>query len=181
MNQLPLAARLYVIGIIASASALLAVFGAVPTWGELPIFLGLGLGMVLAAALKLRLPTTKNRATMSMSFVIDFASLLLLGPHKTMLIAAIGGISQSTVRVEHRNPLHRILFNVASLVITVEAAGAMYGLFGGTVAPLGWPQSATAIVAGVCSYFMVNSGAIAVAIALSTYQPVRREIGRAHV
>ena len=47
MNQLPLAARLYVIGIIASASALLAVFGAVPTWGELPIFLGLAAWGVL--------------------------------------------------------------------------------------------------------------------------------------
>src|SRR5262245_57305816 len=138
MKQLPIAARLYVLGIIASAGLMLAVFGALPTVGELPIFAGLALGMVLAAALKLRLPTTKNRATMSMSFVIDFASLLLLGPHKTMLIAAIGGISQSTVRVEHRNPLYRILFNVSALVLTVEAAGLMYGLCGGTLAPLGW-------------------------------------------
>src|SRR2546428_3878380 len=96
MNKPPLAARLYVIGLIAAAGALLAWFGALPTFAELPVFGGLALGMVLAAALKLRLPTTKNRATMSMSFVIDFASLLLLGPHKTMLIAAIGGVSPVT-------------------------------------------------------------------------------------
>src|SRR6185295_13553209 len=96
------------------------------------------------------------------------------GPHKTMLIAAIGGISQSTIRVENRNPLYRILFNISALVVTVEAAGAVYALFGGTIAPLGWPQSATAIVVAVCSYFLVNSGAVALAVALSTFQPLRR-------
>jgi len=174
MKQLPIRARTYVLGVIGLAGTLLCVFGQLPRIRELPAFLSLVGVTVLTSTFKLRLPTTKNRATMSVSFVIDFASLLLLGPHKAMWIAGIGAVSQSTLRVAHRNPVHRILFNVSVFMITVEAAGVIYRVAGGHLAPLTWPTDATAIVAAVSTFFLVNSGAIALAVALSTYQPLRR-------
>jgi diguanylate cyclase (GGDEF)-like protein/PAS domain S-box-containing protein len=174
MKQLPRRAQAYVLGVIGLAAVLLCGFGQLPRRDQLPTFFLLTFATVLTSTFKLRLPTTKNRATMSVSFVIDFASLLLIGPHKTMLIAAMGAVSQSTLRVAHRNPPHRVLFNVSVLVITVQAAGVIYRVAGGNLAPLEWPTDAAAIVAAVSTFFLVNSGAIALAVALSTYQPLRR-------
>ena len=58
--------------------------------------------------------------------------------------------------------------------MTMQASGTVYGRMGGGVAPLVWPQHATAIVGSVLVYFLLNTGSIAAAVALSTYQPVRR-------
>ena len=44
--------------------------------------------------------------------------------------------SQCTFRIKERNPLHRTLFSMACLVITVQAAGAAYHLLGGIAGPV---------------------------------------------
>src|SRR6266542_406608 len=174
MKTLPVRARGYVVFVVATGGVVLGLLGELPRLRELRVFLALTLATILTATFKPRLPTTKNRATMSISFVIDFASLLLLGPHKAMLVAGIGAITQSTVRVAHPNPLHRILFNASCLVVTVQVAGAVYRLSGGGPAPFTWPQDVTAVILTVVAYFFVNSWAIAGAVALSTYQPIVR-------
>src|SRR6266566_2245257 len=108
--------------------------------------LGLLLALALVSALfgrfKLRLPT-KHRATMSVSYGVDFASLLLLGPHPTMLVALAGAWSQSTFGVTHPNPLYRKLFNITSLGLTIQAAGLAYRLAGGSFGHVAWPDAAT--------------------------------------
>src|SRR2546427_1771639 len=53
------------------------------------------LAAILTSALAMPRPTTKDWATMPPSFVIDFVSLLLLGPHATTLVA-------TAVTVTHR-------------------------------------------------------------------------------
>ena len=73
---------------------------------------------------------------MSVSYAVDFASLLLLGPNETMIVAAASAYSQCTFRIKERNPLHRTLFSMACLVITVQAAGAAYHLLGGVAGPV---------------------------------------------
>ena len=77
----------------------------------------------MTAALKVHLPLTTSGSTMSVSYAVDFASLLLLGPHETMLVAAASAFSQCVLNSKERNPVHRTLFSVASLVITVQASG----------------------------------------------------------
>src|SRR5437773_6202430 len=166
MKSLPLRARLHIAVMVTAAAAIVSTIAELPQPTELPIFVALAVATVVSSMLKLRLPTLKNRATMSVSFVIDFAALLVLGPSKAMLVAGIGAISQSTIRVTHRNPPHRILFNVACLVVTMQASGAVYGLLGGRHAPLVWPHDATPIAGAVIVYFLLNTAAIAVAVAL---------------
>ena len=65
---------------------------------------------------------------MSVSYAVDFASLLLLGPHETMLVAAASAFSQCHLNTKERNPVHRTLFSMASLVITVQGAGLAFHL-----------------------------------------------------
>ena len=68
---------------------------------------------------------------MSVSYAVDFASLLLLGPHETMFVAAGSAFSQCSLNKKERNPLYRTLFSIASLVITVQGAGLAFRLLGG--------------------------------------------------
>ena len=57
-----------------------------------------------SAALKVQLPLTTSGSTMSVSYAVDFASLLLLGPHETMLVAAGSAFSQCHLNSKDRNP-----------------------------------------------------------------------------
>jgi diguanylate cyclase (GGDEF)-like protein/PAS domain S-box-containing protein len=174
MKKLPRSARIYVTVVVALGGGLLAMIGALPSLQQLPVFICLVLAAVVASMFKLVLPTMKNRATMSVAFVVDFAALLLLGPHVAIAISAIGGLTQSTVRVVKRNPPYRILFNVGALVVTMQTAGFVYGVLGGSTWRLVWPHDTVPLVAATLSYFLVNSGTIAIAVALSTYQRIRR-------
>src|SRR5262249_21340204 len=105
-------------------------------------------------------------------YAVDFASLLLLGPHQTMLVSLGGALSQCVVNAKDRNPLYRTLFSIASLIITVQAAGLAANLLGGAN-PL-TPMSALArpLVGAATVYFLLNTGLVAAAIALSTEEPL---------
>ena len=90
-----------------------------------------------------------------------------------MLIAIASAWSQCTFRMSERNPAYKTLFSMATLVISVAAAGATYTSLGGTygrlpAAPL-QPLMAAAMV-----YFLVNSLAVAAAFGLSTRRDVFR-------
>jgi diguanylate cyclase (GGDEF)-like protein/PAS domain S-box-containing protein len=174
LKTLPLPARVLVASMIAGAAALLLLLAEWPPIDRLPGFLAVMLAAVLTSAFKLHLPTTKNRATLSASFVIDFVSLLMFGAHATVLVAAAGALSQSTLGGRRRNPPHRTLFNIACFIVTIEATGFVYHLFGGSVGALAWPSALTPLAAAATTYFLANSGLVALVISLSTAQPSGR-------
>src|SRR6267378_2369140 len=132
MSQLPTAARLYVTSVIVIGLALLVVFVPEATFSQPLLFAALLVLSSATAALKVHLPLTTGGSTMSVSYAVDFASLLLLGPHETMLVAAGSAFSQCHLNIKERNPIYRTLFSVASLVITVQASGLAFHLLGGT-------------------------------------------------
>jgi hypothetical protein len=45
------------------------------------------------------LPLTRSASTMSVSYVVDFTALLLLGPEQAVFVAASSAIAQSTLNV----------------------------------------------------------------------------------
>ena len=172
MKQLPLAARIYVSAVIAAGGGLL-LFG-LPrvTFHQPLLFLTLMVLATLSAALKVTLPLTTSGSTMSVSYAVDFASLLLLGPHNTMLVAASSAFSQCKLNRKARNPLHRTLFSMASLIVTVQGAGVAYSLLSasGTSGPL--TAITRPLVGAATTYFLLNTGLIATAIALSTRESI---------
>jgi diguanylate cyclase (GGDEF)-like protein/putative nucleotidyltransferase with HDIG domain len=174
MKTLPRAARIYVSSVIVLGAAFFVAYFPLHTFQD-PWRLGMFLLLLLLSAItsvfKVNLPLARSGSTMSVSYAVDFASLLLLGPHETMIVAAASAYSQCTFRIKEPNPKHRTLFSMACLVITVQAAGAAYYLLGGEAGQL----SATlpkALVGAATTYFVVNTLAIATAIALSTRQPI---------
>jgi diguanylate cyclase (GGDEF)-like protein/putative nucleotidyltransferase with HDIG domain len=168
-------ARLYVIVVLFAGAAVLAAFGFRPI-PDLTLFVALLLCSSLASALKVSLPLTTSGSTMSVSYAVDFASLLLLGADATMFVAATSAWAQCTFRTQVKSPPHRTLFSMASLVLTVKATGLVYAWLGGP-AP-GEPFSIVTIpkplVVAAITYFVCNTAFIAAAIGLTTAQsPLR--------
>ena len=78
MRKLPLAARLYVLAVILAGAGLL-LYGLPRATFDRPLLLIALTALATATAtLKVTLPLTTNRSTMSVSYAVDFASLLLL-------------------------------------------------------------------------------------------------------
>jgi diguanylate cyclase (GGDEF)-like protein/putative nucleotidyltransferase with HDIG domain len=176
MQDLPSAARAYVIAVLVAGATVLAVF-APRAFPSPALFIGLLVSSSLASAFKVSLPLTTSGSTMSVSYAVDFASLLLLGADQTMLVAAASAWSQCTFRAQSKSPLHRTLFSMASLVLTVKATGLVYVLFGGpppgalmTAAAL--PSLPKPLLGAAATYFICNTTFIATAISLSNRQPV---------
>jgi diguanylate cyclase (GGDEF)-like protein/putative nucleotidyltransferase with HDIG domain len=172
MKQLPRSARIYVVAVIAAGAALLLMRLPAATFEQPWLFLALFLLSSGTAALKVTLPLTTSGSTMSVSSAVDFASLLLIGPHETMLVAAASAFSQCHLNKRERNPVYRTLFSMASLVVTVEGAGLAFKLL--QAAPGSDPMTALArpLVGAATAYFLLNTGMVATAIALSTRQPI---------
>jgi PAS domain S-box-containing protein len=129
----------------------------------------------LTAAFKVQFPIASG-SNMSVSYVVDIASLILRGPHATMIVGAASAFTQSTFNQPktNPNPPYRTLFNVAILVLTVQAAGQVYQRLGGTSSTTDIGSAIVPLVGMALTYFLVNTVPIALAIALSTNQSAFR-------
>src|SRR6187397_2014469 len=131
MRSLPLPARLYVGATIAIGAVLVVSLGPRSTFSNPLLFVVLLLTSAITSAFKVSLPLAKSGSTMSVSYAFDFASLLLLGPNETMLVAVTSAWSQCTFRMKTKNPVYRTMFSMACLAITVHASGLVYAALGG--------------------------------------------------
>ncbi|HEX7941044.1 MAG TPA: HD-GYP domain-containing protein, partial [Gemmatimonadaceae bacterium] len=170
MKQLPIAARLYVSAVILVAAVILGLELPGMHFAQPWLFGTLFVLSCASAAMKIALPLTTNVSTMSVSYAIDFASLLLLGWEETLLVAAASAFSQCMLNNKERPPVHRTLFSMATLVVTVAGAGLVFNALSG---PGPDPVTAVArpLVGAATVYFVLNSGLIAAAIALASRQP----------
>ena len=128
----------------------------------------------LASALKVSLPLASSGSTMSVSYAVDFAALLLLGADETMLVAAASAWSQCTFRTQTESAPYRTLFSMASLVLTVKAAGlGLHAAGRRRSARRSRSFSITKpLVGAATTYFVFNTLLIATAIGLSTRQRI---------
>src|SRR5207248_3099673 len=174
-KDLPIPARLYVWAVVAGGFVVLAAF-APHRIGDPGLFLALLLFSSLASALKVSLPLTKSGSSMSVSYAVDFAALLMLGADETMIVAGASAWSQCTFRMKTRNPLYRTLYSMASLVLTVKAAGMVFMWLGGTApgVPFALGSIPKPLVGAAMTYFVCNTAFIATAIAFSTRQSLVR-------
>ena len=127
MKTLPLPARIFVCSVIAVGAVLLAYFFPLNSFRSPSLFLLLLMLSSITSVFKVNLPLARSGSTMSVSYAVDFASLLLLGPNETMIVAATSAWSQCTFRIKERNPAYRTFFSMGCLIITVQAAGLIYG------------------------------------------------------
>jgi diguanylate cyclase (GGDEF)-like protein/putative nucleotidyltransferase with HDIG domain len=175
MKDLPIAARLYV-GAVLTAGALTITIFAPRSIDNVVLFAALLGFSSLASALKVSLPLATSGSTMSVSYAVDFLALLLLGANATMVVGAASAWSQCTFRTQTRSALYRTLFSMASLVLTVKAAGTVYTWLGGTPpgVPFSFVEIPKPLVGAATAYFICNTALVATAIGLSTRQSIAR-------
>src|SRR3954467_8602902 len=176
MKTLPLPARIFVGSVSAVGAVLLVYFFPLKSFSSPNLFLLLLMLSSITSVFKVNLPLARSGSTMSVSYAVDFASLLLLGPNQTMTVAAVSAWSQCTFRIKERNPIYRTFFSMGCLVITVQAAGLVYRWLTDPAA-LGNPgfdvwirALPKPLVGAATTYFVINTAMIATAIALSTRQ-----------
>jgi diguanylate cyclase (GGDEF)-like protein/putative nucleotidyltransferase with HDIG domain len=172
MKTLPLPARLFVCAVIVVGAGLLAYAFPVKTFESPGLFLLLLALSSVTSVFKVTLPLARSGSTMSVSYAVDFASLLLLGPDETMIVAAVSAWSQCSFRIKEPNPPHRTLFSMACLIVTVQAAGTVYIYLGGVPGQFELKTLAKPLVGAATTYFVINTAMIATAIAWSTKQGV---------
>src|SRR5437762_2830294 len=137
-------------------------------------FFALTLSAVLTSALAKPRPTSKDWATMRPTFIVDFISLLLLGPHVTMIVAAVGGVTEGLTAPARKFPIGRTLSNTAIVMIAIQAAGAAYQALGGTMGHFVWPMQGLPIAAAVAAYCFVRSLSAEIVVPLVTRQSIDR-------
>src|SRR5438874_6278067 len=127
--------------------------------GKPGLFIALLLFSSIASALKVNLPLATSGSTMSVSYAVDFAALMLLGADETMLVAAVSAWAQCTFRTQARSSAHRTLFSMASLVLTVKAAGLAYTWLGGPPPGTSFTMLSIAkpLVGAATTYFICNT------------------------
>ncbi len=161
-------AGLYVAAVIVAGASGLVAF--LPRAYPPPVLFGVLIAFAcLTSSWKVNLPIPlANGSTLSVSYAANLTALLLLGPRPAIVVALAGVVTQCLYKPRARYPLHRTLFSSAAAVITMIATGLVYEGLGGAVAPFQTVGLAKPLVGAIATYFLVNTGLVAVAIALST-------------
>src|SRR5687767_9309587 len=127
------------------------------------------LGVLSFVGLGLALDLTQHRIAFgarsgSIAFIVFLSAAMVFGP---TWCAGITAITVAASQVLIRKPVVRIAFNVAQTILSVLLGSAVYLFLGGDVPPTLISTSILPFVALVTVYFLTNSTAVSVVIALS--------------
>lgn len=165
---LPAPLRIYLATLVVIGSVILGLSLQNPP-ERLALFFGLLIASTVTAAVKVSLPLTQGGSTLSLSYVVNFAALLVLDPLQAVPIAIATAWSQCTFNMREPNPWHQTVFSMAALGVTVAAAGETYRWTVAFTANALMAQMGAAALAATV-YFLLNSLLVAGAVSLSTRQ-----------
>jgi len=161
MRQKALA--LYIVGVVGAAAAValqlewnaLTALGAAG-WAGLAVFVMLD---VLSDYMSLPLLVGESRSSQSISFILQFACVLVLGPAPAALMAAT---SSGIAELVARRGWKRGIFNPAQCVLAVALGGFVFTLLGGVASQSElafqfWPFIGFAVVVIVVNLVAVSS------------------------
>ncbi len=127
---------------------------------------------VLASAVKLDLPLPGGGSTLSISYVVTIAAMLVLGPWLAAPIAAASAWAQCNIRVKRHNAWYQSLFSVGTLALSVAAAGALYDAVSALLPQVAWAAGAALVVAAT-AYFLLNTSLISGVMSTSSGDRIR--------
>jgi putative nucleotidyltransferase with HDIG domain len=161
----PLRLRIFVVAVAGCGAIALARAWAAPL--AMPLN-GWVLALLTFTSSRFAIKVPGRPATVSVSEIFVFASILLFGPGPATLTVAADGL---WISLRQRNRLlYRTLFNVAEPAISTYIAARVFFALAG-VSPLGQPDAGRAslvlpAMAMTATYFILNSVLQAVAVAL---------------
>ena len=176
MSKLPRSAQLFLalVILLGGVAAAFATIAPVPkadaAWWELGLYLVLAAG---ASSKKIRLMrhhSAEDHVSLSLGYVLTCTALLRFGPAAAVLVSAFGSLSQSLFPISKRQPAHQLLFNVCTAVVETWAAGLVFLWLNQHTLTLRNPGTYPAVAGFSLTYFLLNTGGVAVIVALCTGQ-----------
>jgi len=172
--------RVYVAAVAGAAATCLAIAGwdvspgaLAAHWNALAAFVVLGF---LSEAFYLRLRVGQGETSSSVAFIPFIAAILLFDTGWAILVAAVSELAvEFAVR---KKPAIKLLFNVSQLVVCVALSSWVYQWSGGRPSTSEFVFLPAAIGAAVATYFLVNSSAVSVAVALDDRIPFTKAWSR---
>jgi putative nucleotidyltransferase with HDIG domain len=154
--------KLYVGVVVAGGVAALA--AALPQWGmmdlgvwERVLFIG------LAGILDVMVVPVSGGGAVAASFAVLFAGLLVLGAGPTAWVAALAAVwSEGVVR---RRPVVRVCFNASHSVLSLMAAGWVYGALGGEVGGILLADHVPAVMGAAVALWLLETAWMSAAVA----------------
>jgi diguanylate cyclase (GGDEF)-like protein/PAS domain S-box-containing protein len=120
-------------------------------------FCSLVMTAIIVAAAAKRLPSADRRGAMSPAFVVDLATLVLIGSRGATLAAGIGALMKG--RVADRSGSENVrgtLADVVTALVAIQAAAFVHAALGGTLGGFVWPMQAVPVGAAVAAYLLVS-------------------------
>ena len=132
---------------------------------DFPVLMTAAIG---AALLTPQRPSQK--VVMQPSFVIEFASLLLLGANAATVVAAAGAVMRR--RVNPGQSVGFVLVRVGSATLALQSAGFAYRALRGSIGHFTWPEQALPIAVATLTYCVVAGVLADVAEPIARKQPI---------
>jgi len=176
MTKVPRSAKLYLILVylLGAAAAAFAIITPVPKedaqWWELGLYLLLA---ALASSKKIRLMrhhSAEDHVSLSLGYVLTCTALLRFGPAAAVLVSAFGSLSNGLFPLARRQPAHQLLFNVCMAAVETWTAGLVFLWLNHHSLALRNPGTYPAVAGFSLTYFLLNTGSVAVILALCTGQ-----------
>ena len=178
----PFAPRVYLLVAVVSAMAVALVFlldwqeppiSQRPFWNAIAVF---ALLSIVSDSLFFKIPIAKANA--SLAFIPLLATVALFGHPWPMFIGGSTALVVDTLI--RRKSAIRVLFNTAQYMLAVGIGGWVYRVLGGSfgLASENFSFLFIPFVALVVTFFLVNHGSVALAVAFSSGVSVREAWGR---
>jgi diguanylate cyclase (GGDEF)-like protein/putative nucleotidyltransferase with HDIG domain len=164
------AGRVYAASVIVMGAVVMALRPPLADIPQQPVLFAVMIAIAAAtAAFKVTLPLGTSGSAMPASCAVDIASLLLLGPRETMIVAATSVFCRRHLNIKERSPLSATLFDIGVVVLAVQGAGlAMFWMSepgSVSITAVGRP-----LVGAAATYFVLTTGFAALAVAFSKGQ-----------
>src|SRR6185436_16165059 len=137
-------------------------------------FCALTLTNVLLALFTRPAPGPDDWTIVRPAFVVDFASLLLLGPRAGVIVCAAGAIVRLLGESPGQSRASETLLPLAAPLLALEAAAFTHLALGGTIATFEWPWQGAPIAVAVCAYCLVISAVAEIAVPLLSARPLSK-------
>ena len=118
---------------------------------------GLLLVAILLSGSKPRRGSVGEGDIMQPSFVAEFAALMLLGLPLALAVSAASEIAHGLAQASRRRRILDSCIHVATALMAMESAGAVFSVLGGTPWELRWPWDVLPAAAAAAAYCIVRS------------------------
>ena len=167
-HELPYIAQIYIVMVLVAGGFIAA--QVLPLTLPQPVLFGALLTAACATSVwKVTLPIPlTNGSTLSVSYAADLMALLLLGRDAAIVISVAGVFAQCTINVRKPYPAYRTLFSMGAEAVTMAATALIYSTLNGPAGPTDFTGLARPLVGAVATYFVLNTGLVAGAIAATS-------------